>query len=1558
MSSSEHHQPERSVPDGRTEPTPADSGRPVPVVGIGGGVGAVEAVLAFFSDLPPDTALAFALMLDLPAEQAHDLESRLRAATRMRVVAVEVPAAIEPGTVYLVPPERIVNLASDRIWLAEPLDERRRRVAVDLFFRSLAESHGPHAAAVVLSAADGQGGIGIRRVRERGGLAIAQDPLDALRADMPEAVIATGLIDWVLTPKEMGRRLLAYFEAEARVQLPRDLPDAPDTPAVPPQPGRSAGTMLPDEPLLGAVLSHVRAQTGMDFAHFRRATLLARLRRRMQINDVATLDDYLSLMKTQPGESAALSRDLLVSVTNFFRDADAFRALSARLPELFRGKSADEPLRAWSIACATGEEAYSLAILLLEHARTLPSPPGIQVFATDLDANALQVGRDGVFPDAIEADVSPQLLANYFVKERRGWRVRREVRELVLFARHDVLVDAPFSQLDLVACRNLLAYFDDTACQRVLENLRFALHPHGLLMLGLREHVPAGVTGFAGVDDRHRLYLREPGGSVFATTSGGSPATIGPRAASPVPIAAAAMVVPAAPLLPIAAMQYVPRPQAQSPAPGAGRRSLSWAEQHARLLEELAPPSMLVTTEHEVVHLSANAGRHLHFNAGAPTRDLLSLVPPEHRFALQAALYKAAESGQPAATDEFTTPDDGSPQGLVMRVVPVRRDADAMLLVLFEVPAPRPAADPPAPVPRTDAEPVAHELGRELERIKSHLRDTVQRYEFGTHELRSANEELRAINEELRSATEEFQFSREELQSLNEELTTVNQTLALKVEELARSNADMHNLMNASPIASVFLDLHLGITRYTPAAASLFNIIDADLGRPITDLTSQLQYGDLAADAKAVLDRLQPIEREVGRKDGSWFLARVQPYRSAEDRIAGVVLSFIDITQRKQAEELSLWLSSVVASSRDAIVSFTLDATVLSWNAGAERLFGWTAAEMVGQPMSVLIDPGQADEQDWLLAQVRRRRSLEGIDTVRRAKDGGLLQVAITASPVVGADGRILGGAISVRDVRDAKRAEAALRHSEERLRLVIENAREYAIFAMDTERRITSWNSGAEALLGFSEREVIGELGDIIFTPEDREAGAPLQEAATAERDGRAADERFHVRKDGSRFWGSGTLMRMHDASGGVIGFVKILRDHTQAREAQAALQRSRAELLQALQEKEAARASLEAADRAKNRFLAVLSHELRNPLASVLSAADLLARQDAGPQDKARSAQVVRRQSRTMKVLLDDLLDVSRLTVGRIEPHMRDVELAHVIDLALETVRPAIEAARHTLDLRLPQAPVSMQADPIRISQVLINLLANAAKYTPPGGRLALHAEADADEARLTVSDNGEGIDPGEIDRMFELYTQGPPVRHRLNQGLGIGLALVRSIVDLHHGSVSAASEGPGRGARFVVRLPLRQPGTAQGRSPDEATAPGPAITDAPAAGSLSILVADDNTDAAWALSRLLQKAGHRTLLADSGAEALAQVERHGPEVAILDIGMPDLNGMEVARRLRARPDGAKLVLIALTGWGGDANRRLILESGFDEHLTKPVDLPELQRTLAKLARRAPGE
>ena len=1145
----------------------------------------------------------------------------------------------------------------------------------------------------------------------------------------------------------------------------------------------------------------MRAQTGRDFSYYKRATILRRIGRRMSVNGIEEMPAYLDFLRTHPGEAGALLKDLLISVTNFFRDRDAFDSLQEHLPALFAGKGIGDELRVWVAACATGEEAYSVAMLLSEYARGLDAPPRLQIFATDLDEDAIRAAREGLYPPAIAADVSEDRLRRFFIRDSRGFRIGPEIREQVVFASHDLLKDAPFSRLDLVTCRNLFIYLNPDAQRRALEIIHFALRPRGRLFLGVSETAEVSEHLFRAVDKKHRIFEPRPSRERRVPQLAADGALVRSLAllgeGKQVGVATAAGFGAAR-----NAAFFTARSSAE--ALGVG----SWRELHLKLIERFAPASVVVTSEYEIVHLSERAGRYLRFSAGEPTTNLLLAVDPLLTADLRTALVRAksGEEGIETARIAFAG-RDGDAESVVLRVSRADDIAPGFLLVTFQ---PLRDAVPPRPAvstPEDDA--YIRTLQQQIDELKWHLRDATEQGNVAAQELKASNEELQAMNEELRSATEELETSREELQSINEELTTVNQELKGKVDELSHANTDLQNLMAATAIATLFLDRGLGISLFTPSAVELFNLIPADVGRPISNLANRLDYPQLAEDASAVLEKLAPIEREV-RFGERWLLARLRPYRSGEDRISGVVLTFVDISERRRVSEAlresEALFRTIVTQAAAGVAHTDLDGRITLVNARFGRIAGRVPAELVGTSVLALVHPDDRAKNE----EAFRRMAEDGTPFEMEKRylrgDGSVVWVNASVNAVFDADGRPSGAVAIVLDVGDRRRTEQALRESEERLRLIVENAREYAIVTLDLKRRITGWNSGAEGLTGYLADEVMGESADVLFVEEDRVAGVPQREATQALDEGRAADERWHRRKNGSRFWGSGVMMAMRDGDGGKpVGLLKIFRDQTMARAAEQALETSRAELVQALVDNRKARAEAEAASHAKDRFLAILSHELRTPLTPIVMALHALERHSDLPGSLRSTVELIRRNVRAELMLIDDLLDVTRISSGKLEMARERTDMHEVVHAAADVCANDFSAKRQRLGLALHATRHVVPGDAARLQQVVWNLLKNASKFTPAEGEIRVVSSNIDDRLVLVVADTGIGISNEALPSIFDAFAQeGPWVTSEFG-GLGLGLAIAKATVEAHQGTLTAASGGRNQGATFTIELPL---------------------------------------------------------------------------------------------------------------------------------------------------------
>jgi two-component system CheB/CheR fusion protein len=791
---------------------------------------------------------------------------------------------------------------------------------------------------------------------------------------------------------------------------------------------------------------------------------------------------------------------------------------------------------------------------------------------------------------------------------------------------------------------------------------------------------------------------------------------------------------------------------------------------------------------------------------GEPSRNVLALILPELRLELRSALYQSQQGKAAIECRHIPLQLPGRSAIIGMQVTPFHDDdsSEDFTLVMFNEIPPE-IAPPLGTVSRDDM--VLNQLETELQRTKEQLQETIEHSEISTEELRASNEELQAINEELRSATEELETSKEELQSVNEELITVNYELKLKVEETGKANDDLNNLIAATDIATVFVDSALRIKRFTPRAADIFSVIASDPGRSLLDLTHRLEYDDLAGDVEQTFNTLRMVEREVRSQDGRYYIVRVLPYRTTDDRIEGAVMTFIDITRRREAE--------------------------------------------------------------------------------------------------------------------------AKLVAGEARMRLVAESTKDYAIISMDSEGRVTSWNRGAERTFGYTEAEVIGRQLDFLFLPEERERGLPASEMERARREGRVLNERWHVRKNGTQLFCSGEITPIE--SGEFSGYAMIARDETER-------VRQEREREQTLNSEQRGRNDAETALGLKDEFLAIMAHELRHPLNLIHINVELLSRLQEIRQlpTVVRSTSVIRNAVLGQAKLIDDLLDMSRVRTGKLSMSMAPVELAPLVLGAVEAVRADPAASRLSIEVRAEAPDMRVMADSVRIEQVVMNLLSNAVKFTPPGGAILLRLTREEGSARIAVRDNGQGIASGFLPHVFDMFSQPGSVTTRAKGGLGIGLALVREIVNLHGGHVEANSEGVGHGACFTVWLPLLDCGP--GHHADERDLPEQNIN------GVRILLVDDVEDVVITCQALLEMHGAVVIGATSGPQALEILAQQEIDLLVSDISMPGMDGYALLKAARQLPRYARLPAIAVTGLAREKDIAQARETGFDAHVGKPMSVERL--------------
>jgi two-component system, chemotaxis family, CheB/CheR fusion protein len=1323
---------------------PTSSRVPTRVVGIGASAGGLDPLERFFAALPKQTGMAFVVVQHLSPDFKSLMDELLARHTELPILLVENGMPVEPDHIYLIPSKKEMIISNGRLLLSERDRDQELTLPIDVFFRSLAQDCGPRAVAIVLSGGGSDGSRALRDIREAGGTIMVQSVESAQFDGMPKSAIDTGLADWVLAPETMPKVLV---ECVAKI--------ADEGPAS--EEAREARG-------LAVVHQMLQDEFGIDFTDYKPSTVTRRIERRLALAHSQDIAEYIKRLKLDKGELDVLYRDLLIGVTRFFRDEGAFELLEKSvLPELLQKTPKDAPVRVWVAGCATGEEAYSFAIVLSDLMSKLGERE-VKIFATDVHRGSLEHAARGIYDEPTLTNVSAERRERYFLRMGETYQIVPDLRQMVVFAQHNVIKDAPFTRIDLISCRNLLIYFQPPAQQKVLSFFHFALNRGGVLFLGPSESANAFARDFDVIDKQWQLYRKHSDARMPVDTRlqaiGRSDARSG-----------------AAPL---------PQP--------AARYSLSQLlGTYDAVLDEVMPPSFLVSDRGELIHAFAGASRFLKLRDGRQGLDLLELVDGELKIVLMGGLKRALSEPSAIVFKGVRSADGESVHKVTIRRVGPKTGLAHLLISLEPMEGPR---REPRPETEVDLDQISRERFAALEAELSRAKESLQ---AAIEERGASNEELQASNEELQASNEELQSTNEELQSVNEELYTVNAEYQRKIGELTELMNDMDNLLSSTDVGTIFLDRELRIRKFTPQVADTFSLVPHDIGRPIDAFAHRLDHPDLVQDLRRALASGERVERELCEVRGKSYFLRLLPYR-VKGTVDGVVLTLIDVSGLKAAEDALFHerylLNGLLTTIPDAIYFKDARGKFIRANLSMATRLG-------------LKDPGDL----------------------------------VGKTPL---------------DLPDSETALALHKQDEEVLKTG--DAQHYKL-----ERRVL---------------------------------------------------------RNGFEAWDLVTRLPMRDRNRRVVGIITIFRDVT---------------------EQQRAERKIEDAVRRRDQFLAMLSHELRNPLGAIVTATSLL-KADSSPRLKpARLMEILDRQSQQMARLLDDLLEVSRVTQGKIELKKDLVDLRSIVAEAADAVRAQLESCGIHFSVELDPDVLPVDGDPARLQQIQVNLLTNAAKYTPSGGHVALSVRRENGEVVIRVRDDGMGIAPDMLDSVFDLFVQSARTLDRSAGGLGVGLTLVRSLVKMHGGTVTAHSEGEGKGSEFVVRLPIAPPRAVEEPAHER---PRPHLAE-----GAKIVIVEDNRDSREMLCELLEQAGFSCGAAETGTEALAMIEELRPQIAILDLGLPEIDGFEVARRIRKNPHVAGIWLIALTGYGQASDRAVGKEAGFDEHLVKPVDTDELLRLLDEM-------
>ncbi|MBE9230662.1 PAS domain-containing protein [Cuspidothrix issatschenkoi LEGE 03284] len=1369
-----------------------------PVVGIGASAGGLEAFTQLLSHLPIDTGMGFVLIQHLSPSQKSMLPDILSHTTTMPVSEAQEGMKVQPNHVYVIPSNVTMTIDQGILKLKPRETTRGSMLTVDSFLLSLADDLGNKAIGVVLSGGNEDGTRGLESIKGAGGITFAQAEEPGMVSTMPNTAVASGYVDFILTPQQIAEKLAnisshPYINKLETVEATEVIPEGTD-------------------PLL-KIFNLLRTATGVDFTYYKQTTLKRRIQRRMMLYKLDQLEDYLNYLQTHPLEVTALYQDVLITVTSFFRDPEAFENLKTQIfPIITKQRQTDDPIRVWVAGCSSGEEAYSIAICLLEFLTNQGINIPIQIFATDVSEIAIEKARIGIYKPNQIADISPERLQRFFVQVENGYQISKSVRELCVFARHNLISDPPFSRLDLISCRNVLIYLGAAVQKKIMTMFHYGLKSIGFLMLGTSETVGELYDLFTVLDKKYKIYSRKMSSSkqtIELITSNYPVENIKPE----IPL--------------------------NHPA---------WddVEMQKRadriVLNQFSPVGVIINNDLEILQFRGQTSPYLQPAPGRPSFNLLKMAREELRLDLRTCIHQAKKDRMATQKEGIQIKEENQVRLIKIDVIPLQHDGirgEDLFLVLFMESSPavtsvlaQTRGFKSEQRQKNNYQKDIAALQQELKTTKDYLQSIIEEQQASNQDLRAANEEILSSNEELQSTNEELQTAKEEIQATNEELNTINDELQRRNIESNQVSNDLQNLLSSINIAILMLGGDLKIRRFTPVAQLIFNLIPSDVGRLLSDIKHRLNIPDLEAQILEVISTLNFKTQEVQDQDGHWYDLRIRPYRTIDNKIDGAVVVLVDIDELKhstdQLRASRNYAEAIVDTVRQSLVVLDTNLRVVTANQFFYDTFRVVREETENQ-LIYEIGNGQ-----WDIDQ----------------------------------------------------------------LRSLLEDIIPYQTQFQDVEVEHNFEQIGYKVMC-------------------------------------------LNARK----------MPQIEDDS----LILLVIEDITQQKQFEA-------ERIQLLEQEQSARTAAERANRAKDEFLSILSHELRNPLNSLLGWSRLLSLKKLDEAKTQQALEAIQRAAQAQNLLIMDLLDVSRISTGSLRLDAEPINLIPVISAAIDVVHLSAEAKNIQIESRLNPDPKTLVGDPIRLQQVVWNLLSNSIKFTPPGGRIDISLDYSNFQAEIEVKDTGKGISPDFLPYVFERFRQADGSRTKSNPGLGLGLAIVRHLVELHGGTMAVSSPGEGQGTTFTVRLPLQTHLKASDIAAIEPVTPPPTtLALRPSYLSLAgvrVLIVDDEPDIRQLFRLTLEECGAEVTEAESVRETLSIFRDHpgGYDALISDIGLPQEDGYMLIRKIRElSPEaGGQIPAAALTAYTGEGEETAALAAGFQIHIAKPIEPDQLVSIVASLVRK----